>query len=508
MTGQPRVRIAPSPTGEPHVGTAYIALINRAFAKSQNGKFILRIEDTDQTRSTAASEQAIFDSLKWLGLTWDEGPDVGGPYGPYRQSERTEIYQRYAQILLEKGLAYKCFCTKEDLAALREKQEKEKKPAQGYFAQDSPCRKLTPEQIKEKEAKGEPYVIRLKVPDENPDALITFYDHTRKKEISRKYSEIDDQVLLKTDGFPTYHLANVIDDHLMGITHVLRGEEWIVSTPKHILLYNAFGWEAPKFYHLSLLRNPDKNKSKISKRKNPVSLRWFRAAGYVPDALLNFLALMGYSRSAEGKTKEEISSMELFSMDELIHEFIPGRISTTGPAFDYNKLDAINDAYTQKMTIEEFCAYKDERLKYLMEYLGPLAVETKNRFRRLNKEIDDITGFFFKLRLSYDCDEFKKIKMPPAEILSMFKTLKKTFKDKALLLNKPADFHECINEISERCGYSSKSIHMAIRIAASGEGESLPLYESLALLGVYRCISRFDDAGEALEKHIKERKEK
>lgn len=506
MEKQPRVRIAPSPTGEPHVGTAYIALFNRAFAKSQGGKFILRIEDTDQGRSTAASEQAIYDSLRWLGLEWDEGPDIGGPYAPYRQSERTEIYKKYAQELLDKGLAYKCFCTKEDLASMRERQEKEKRPAIGYFASDSPCRHLTPEQIKEKEEQGLPYVIRLKVPDENPDALITFYDHTRKKEISRKYSEIDDQVLLKADGFPTYHLANVVDDHLMGITHVMRGEEWIVSTPKHILLYNAFGWEAPEFYHLSLLRNPDKTKSKISKRKNPVSLRWFRAAGYTPEALLNFLALMGYSRSVEGKTKEEISAMEIFTMDELIKEFDPKRISTTGPSFDYEKLASINDAYTQRMSVSEFCKYKAERTEYLMEYLGDLASETKNRFRRFDKEINTITDFFFRMTMNYKSEEFKKVKLPCPEIAAMLKAVKKAFKDKAQVIRSAEDFHQTIAEIVEKNGFSNKALHMAIRIAVAGCGESLPLYESLALMGVYRCMSRFDEATAALEKFGKEQK--
>ncbi len=507
MTNKPRVRIAPSPTGEPHVGTAYIALFNRAFAKSQGGTFILRIEDTDQGRSTPESEQAIFDSLRWLGLEWDEGPDVGGPFGPYRQSERTEIYRKYAEELLEKGLAYKCFCTKEELAEMRSRQEKEKRPAVGYFASDSPCRRLTPEQIREKEEQGLPYVIRLKVPDDDPDALITFHDHTRGKDISRKYSEIDDQVLLKADGFPTYHLANVIDDHLMGITHVMRGEEWIVSTPKHVLLYKAFGWDPPEFYHLSLLRNPDKTKSKISKRKNPVSLRWFRAAGYTPDALLNFLALMGYSRSVEGRTKEEISSMEIFTMDELAKEFDPKRISTTGPSFDYEKLSAINDAYIQRMSVREFCEYKAARTEYLMEYLGSLAEETKNRFRRFDKEIGTITDFFFRMTMNYRSEEFKKVRLPFDETAAMLRTMKKALKDKAQKIQSPEDFRSIIVETAEGNGYASKALHMAVRVAVAGCGESLPLYESLALLGVYRCMSRLDEAAAALDKFAKENQE-
>ncbi len=504
MENEVRVRIAPSPTGEPHVGTAYIALFNRAFAKSHNGKFILRIEDTDQTRYTENSEKAIFESLRWLGLDWDEGPDIGGPYAPYRQSERTEIYRKYAQELLDKGLAYKCFCTKEELAEMRTRQEKEKRPAVGYFASDSPCRNLTPEQIKEKEEQGIPYVIRLKVPDDDPDALITFFDHTRKKEISRKYSEIDDQVLLKADGFPTYHLANVVDDHLMGITHVMRGEEWIVSTPKHILLYKAFGWKVPEFYHLSLLRNPDKNKSKISKRKNPVSLRWFRAAGYTPEALLNFLALMGYSRNTEGKTKEEISAMDIFTMDELDKEFDPARISTSGPAFDYEKLDSINNTYTERMSIDEFVKYQSERTAYLMKYLGVLAEEVKTRFRRFDKEVNSITDFFFRMKMNYNSKEFKKAKISFEEAGKVLKAVKKVFKDNATKLNTPEEFRECLANIVEKNGFDNRGLHMTVRVAVAGVGESLPLYESLALLGVYRCITRFDEAISALEKFAKE----
>ena len=492
MTSCPRVRIAPSPTGEPHVGTAYIALFNRCYAKSKGGKFILRIEDTDQGRSTDKSEQSIFDSLNWLGLTWDEGPDVGGAYAPYRQSERLDIYREYVKKLLDTGKAYKCFCTKEDLDALRKQQETEKRPAVGYFASDSPCRKLSKEEVEVKEKAGIPYVIRLKVPDEDPNGEITFFDHIRQKEISRKYSEIDEQILLKSDSFPTYHLANVVDDHLMEITDVMRGEEWIVSTPKHILLYRAFGWEAPNFYHLSLLRNPDKNKSKISKRKNPVSLRWFRAAGYTPEALLNFLALMGYSRVSEGKTKEELAELETFTIDELTKEFDPARISSSGPAFDYEKLGVINDIYMQKMTLDEFCEYQNDRLKYLFGYLGDLGSEVKNRYRRFDKEICHITDFLFRLKMNYSQKEFEKVKMPFKEQVVMLKAIQKAFKDNAAKINTVEEFKATAGTLLET--YNSKQFHMALRVAVFASAESLPLYESMALLGVYRCLSRIDEA--------------
>ena len=280
-----KVRIAPSPTGPPHVGTAYVALFNYVFAKQNNGKFVLRIEDTDQTRSTKESELAIYESLRWLGLQWDEGPDIGGDCGPYRQSERAEIHQEYARKLIEMGAAYYCFCTPERLEKMRALQRAAKKPSK----YDRHCLKLSEEEIKQKLANGEKAVIRLKMPSEG----ITIINDYLRGEISFENQKIDDQILLKSDGFPTYHLANVVDDHLMGITHVMRAEEWIPSTPKHIAMYNAFGWEPPVFCHLPLLRNKDK--SKISKRKNPTSLTYYQRAGYLPETLLNFLALNGWT---------------------------------------------------------------------------------------------------------------------------------------------------------------------------------------------------------------------
>ncbi len=283
-----RVRIAPSPTGDPHVGTAYIGLINYIYARQRNGKFVLRIEDTDRARFVATSEQEIFNSLRWLGLTWDEGPDVGGPYGPYRQSERTEIYREHVELLLANGTAYRCFCTAEELEAARKQQMAAKLPPR----YPGTCRHLTPETAKANLAAGKPFVVRMIVPPHAGDATTstTFRDELRG-DITFEHNNVDDQVLMKSDGFPTYHLANVVDDHLMQITDVIRAEEWISSTPKHVLLYRAFGWQQPRFWHMPLLRNLDK--SKISKRKNPVSLIYYRQAGFLPEAVINFLGLMG-----------------------------------------------------------------------------------------------------------------------------------------------------------------------------------------------------------------------
>ena len=329
-----RTRIAPSPTGDPHVGTAYVALFNYALAKKHGGQFILRIEDTDRERSSAASEEMIFEALRWLGLQWDEGPDVGGPVGPYRQSDRTALYREHADLLVQRGAAYPCFCTRERLDALRAEQ----KAGKLNFGYDGRCRGVSAGEAGERREAGEPHVIRLAMPDAGqvvvPDLL--------RGEIEFDNAQVDDQVLLKSDGFPTYHLANVVDDHLMGITHVIRAEEWLSSLPKHVRLYEGFGWEPPVFCHLPLLRNADR--SKISKRKNPVSLNFYRRAGYLPEAMLNYLALMGWAMPDE---REE------FSLEEFVSEFTLERISLGGPVFDVEKLKWLNGKYLRRLEPRE-----------------------------------------------------------------------------------------------------------------------------------------------------------
>ena len=334
MDKKVRTRIAPSPTGDPHVGTAYIALFNLAFANSQKGDFILRIEDTDQNRYTEGSEQMIFDAMHWLDLNYAEGPDVGGEYGPYRQSERFHLYGEYAKKLVEQGGAYYCFCSQDRLEKLRERQKAMGK-APGY---DGHCRSLTAEEVQAKLDAGEPYVIRLKMPYEGE----TVIKDRLRGDIVFENNKIDDQVLLKADGFPTYHLANVVDDHLMGITHVIRAEEWIASTPKHIQLYKAFGWDQPEFIHMPLLRNADR--TKISKRKNPVSLNWYKEQGYLKEGMINFLGLMGYSF---GENKE------IFTLQEFIDNFNIDKVSLGGPVFDLVKLGWVNNQHMRMKDIDE-----------------------------------------------------------------------------------------------------------------------------------------------------------
>jgi glutamyl-tRNA synthetase len=318
-----RTRIAPSPTGDPHVGTAYIALFNYAFAKQHGGQFVLRIEDTDQKRSTAESEQAILDALRWTGLDWDEGPDVGGDFGPYRQSERREHYETHCQSLIDAGHAFHCFCTSEELDAMRAEQMAAKQTPR----YDGRCTHLTPDEVSKRLAEGREHVIRMRVPTEG-DCVVR--DRLRG-DIQIPWAQVDMQVLMKADGLPTYHLANVVDDHLMGITHVIRGEEWIPSAPKHQLLYQYFGWEMPELCHLPLLRNPDQ--SKLSKRKNPTSILFYRDQGFLPEALLNYLGRMGWSMPDE---------REQFSLEEMVEAFNIDRVSLGGPIFDLDKLTWLN----------------------------------------------------------------------------------------------------------------------------------------------------------------------
>ncbi|WP_030527919.1 glutamate--tRNA ligase [Phycicoccus jejuensis] len=341
LPGPVRLRVAPSPTGDPHVGTAYMSLFNLAFARQQGGRFLLRIEDTDRTRFREDSEQQVFDTLRWLGLTWDEGPDVGGPCAPYRQSERLTTYRPYVDRLLADGHAYLCWCSTERLAAMREEQQRLKQPT-GY---DRLCLGKSEEERRALPGFSETPVVRLLVPD---DVELEFDDLIRGRMTAPRP---DDQVILKADGFPTYHLAVVVDDHEMGITHVVRGEEWVSSTPKHVLLYRRLGLEPPRFAHMPLLRN--ENKSKISKRKNPEArLTWFQEEGYLPEALVNFLGLLAYppAQDAEG------NDVEFFTFEEFAQRFDWSLVNPVGPIFDLKKLDWLNGVHIRALSLGDFAS--------------------------------------------------------------------------------------------------------------------------------------------------------
>ena len=462
-----RVRIAPSPTGDPHVGTAWIALFNYVFAKQSGGKFVLRIEDTDQNRARADSEQMIFDALHWLGLSWDEGPDVGGPHAPYRQSERAAIYQKYAQELLAKGGGYRCFCTEDRLEKLRVQQEAlNKGTAKGY---DRLCRKLTPAEAESRAAAGEPFVIRLALPLEG---VITFKDELREKIQKFDVRELDDQVLMKSDGLPTYHLANVVDDHLMEITHVVRAEEWLSSTPKHIVLYNAFGWEPPKFFHMPLLRNADKDKTKISKRHNPVSIFYYRDAGFLPEALRNFLATLGWSFGDD---------REIFSLDEMIQVFSWDRVSLGGPVFDLKKLQHFNEQYVHKLSDDELA---DRVIGWRLnrDYIKRLVPLVRNRIKTLD-EVVPLTEFFFSgdIDLNPIAEQFKVEGVSNADLKQALLAFVEATEardgwTKEMLEDVGAKWLEAQK-------WTLKQGYPLLRFATTGRKASPPLWETMVVLG-------------------------
>ena len=392
-----RTRVAPSPTGDPHVGTAYVALFNYCFAKQHQGEFVLRIEDTDQVRSTKASEQQILDSLRWSGLNWDEGPDVGGPHGPYRQSERKNLYVDHAKLLLDKKEAFRCFCTPERLTQLRQEQMKNGDGKLGY---DGHCLQLTEEEIQAKLDQGVPHVTRLKIPS---SGTCVIHDLLRG-EIEIEWAGVDMQVLLKSDGMPTYHLANVVDDHHMQITHVIRGEEWITSAPKHLRLYQAFGWEAPQLCHLPLLRNPDK--SKLSKRKNPTSINYYERIGILPEALLNYLGRMAWSMPNEE---------EKFSLEEMITHFDLARISLGGPIFDMEKLSWLNARWIREDLDTEQLAQRFAQWVMNPEYFMSILPLVQQRLTRLS-DIGQFSSFFLSGHLEVDADLYQSKKLSTEEV--------------------------------------------------------------------------------------------
>lgn len=457
-----RVRIAPSPTGDPHVGTAYIALFNYVFARKSGGKFVLRIEDTDQSRFRADSEQMIFDALRWTGLSWDEGPDVGGPYGPYRQSERSRFYKDHVGTLLEKGEAYRCFCTEERLQKVRIQQQAEKKTA-GY---DRHCRDLDPSDSRNRAAAGEPHVVRLKVPLEGP---ITFVDKMRG-EITRDAKETDDQVLLKSDGLPTYHLANVVDDHLMEITHVIRAEEWISSTPKHVLLYRAFGWQEPEWIHLSLLRNADK--SKISKRKNPVSINYYRDIGILPEAFLNFLGNMGFSIAGD---------KEQFTLPEMIEAFSWDRVSIGDPVFNIDKLTWMNEQYIHRLSDDEladrFLAWRLGR-----DYLKTLMPLYRQRIKKLDELVPQ-TMFYFAGDLDYTpvLGELAIAGVEPDAVAAALLAYVDRFEARegfsAAMLEEEAKAWAAAH------GWKPKQAYPLLRLATTARAQTPPLFDTMSVLG-------------------------
>ena len=468
-----RVRIAPSPTGDPHVGTGYIALFNYAFAKQKGGKFILRIEDTDQKRSTPESEQAILDAIDWLGINWDEGPNKGGPKGPYRQSERTEIYREHAQILLESGGAYKCVCTSERLEALRKEQMANKASFLGY---DGRCRERPASEIEEEISKGASFVVRLKTP---ASGTSNFSD-TLRGDIAINWEEIDDQVLVKSDGFPTYHLANVVDDHLMEITHVIRGEEWISSTPKHVHLYKSFGWQAPEFVHLPLLRNQDK--SKVSKRKNPVSISYYKQAGFLPEVFINFLGMMAFT-FADGR--------EVFTLSDFVENFDLKRISLGGPVFEQQKLLWLNGRYLrEKRSASEYKNYIIEQL-FNDEYLSKVTELVQPRVEK-SEDFIDYAGFFFAATVPTEVEKLVIKDLSKKKSTKRYEELVERVD--GLYDFSPENIKILLNSFCEQKDLRARDVFMNVRLMVTGRKSSPDLFETMSVLGRERCRQRMRHA--------------
>ena len=471
-----KTRVAPSPTGDPHLGTAYVALFNWIFAKKYKGSFILRIEDTDQARSSEDSETAILDSLKWLGLDWDEGPDVGGSLGPYRQSERKKIYREYAEKLLSTGKAFRCFCTAERLDQLRSDQ-RAKKETSRY---DGFCLTLSEKEVKQRLERDEPHVIRMIVPEDGDSV----FDDLLRGEIRIPYSQVDMQILIKTDGMPTYHMAVVVDDHLMEISHVIRGEEWINSVPKHVLLYQYFGWEVPEFLHLPLLRNPDQ--SKLSKRKNPTSINFYRDSGFLPDSLINYLCLMGWTMPDE---------RELFDLDEMVEAFEEKRLSVGGPIFDQQKLSWINGQYIRAMSDQDFV---DQITNQIVnpEKIKDLAILLKDRIEKFTDVIEKIDYIVGERKTLEEAD----LDFPSLQRESVVRIL--YLASRSLEAAKNWDKDEIFRSFTlaaKSLDVEFKKFMMPVFVAISGKKVSLPVFDSMILLGrdvsIHRMRSALDCLG-------------
>lgn len=478
MSSEVRVRFAPSPTGYLHVGGARTALFNYLFAKNRGGKFILRIEDTDQSRYHEGALKEIFTSMEWLGLNWDEGPEVGGDCGPYFQSERLEKYKSAVEELITNGHAYKCFCTADRLTKLREEQEKNKTSKTGY---DRHCRDLSKEEVDAKISAGDPYVIRLKVPD---GETVKFNDMVRG-EIQYSSDVLDDMVLLKTDGFPTYHLANIVDDHDMRISHVLRGDEWIASTPKHVLLYNAFGWEPPVFAHLPVILA--EGGGKLSKRKGAASVMDYKKEGFLPEGLFNFLALLGWNPGDD---------REVMSIEELIKAFTLEKVSPKPSVFDSKKLEWMNGQYMANVDIDRI--YGD--IKELWNENG-INSETDETFQRKvlelmksrSKRVTDLatgTAYFFEDPKEYDPKSVKKgWKSGASDLLT---TLIDKFESLQDFSHDPLD--SLFSSYAEENELGLGKLILPVRLAISGVGFGAGLYDLMELLGKETVIRRMSAA--------------
>ncbi|MDF3016499.1 MAG: gltX [Thermomicrobiales bacterium] len=485
-----RVRFAPSPTGFLHIGGARTALFNWLLAHGQaqregrEAAFLLRIEDTDRNRYVEGAEQGIIDILRWFGLDWDEGPDVGGPLGPYRQSERTALYRDHAARLLESGHAYRCFCTPERLQQVREEQTA-RKEAPGY---DRFCRDLAAERVEANLAAGMPFSIRFRMPLEGETRVVDLL----RGEIVFQNANLEDLILLKSDGYPTYHLANVVDDHLMAISHILRGEEWIPTAPIHVRLYDAFRWDAPQFAHMPLILAP--GGGKLSKRHGSTAMEEFRAQGYLPEALMNYLALLGWS--LDGTT-------EMFSRDDLLETFTLQRVNPSPGTFDYNKLRWFNQQYINHvLTLEELTVRVMPFLAVAgliapgpfapdhpdFARLEPVVALLKDRLETL-ADAPELMAYFLESGLEpYDPVLLIPKKMTRDDALAALEAVAALLPEVDLGNEEATEAR--FRALADELGLKAGSLFMPVRVAVTGRTQSPGLFETLRVIGAERVGAR------------------
>jgi glutamyl-tRNA synthetase len=476
-----RVRFAPSPTGSLHIGSVRTTLYNHFFARQNDGKLVLRIEDTDQDRLVPGAVDSIYDGLGWLRVTWDEGPREGGPHSPYIQSERLPLYQEHVQKLVDAGDAYLCFCSKERLAAMRAQQAARKE----ITRYDRFCRNIDPGVAAER-AKTESHVVRLKVPDEGTLAIDDLvYGH-----VEWPINTIEDQVLLKSDGFPTYHLAVVVDDHVMGITHIFRGEDWLPSTPKHVLIFRAFGWELPPIAHFPNVLGPDGKK--LAKRHGATKVEEFKTQGYLPEAMVNYLALVGWSPGTEE---------EIFSMDDLIERWRMDQVQRAGGKWDKARLDWFNGMWIRKLSEDDLLGRLRDFLptEWDQEIMRKALPFLRERMRTLADARDQVE-FLFAEPPPYEARALVPKKREPQEALDVL------VKATVLLAHiEPFDhaaIRAAIEGIAAEMDWSLKDTSQPIRVAITGRTIGLPLFESLELLGRERALARIEIAQDLLEKGV------
>ncbi len=482
-----RVRFAPSPTGQPHVGNIRSALFNWLFARHHGGAFVLRIEDTDVARRVEGAVEAIMHALVWLGLDWDEGPEVGGPFAPYFQSQRLPIYHEHAERLLAQGKAYRCYCPPERLTQLRAEQRARGEPP-GY---DRRCRYLSPAERAALEVETDRSVIRFAM----PEAGTTVFHDLIRGEISFDNATLEDFVMIKSDGYPTYHFANVVDDHLMEITHVLRAEEWIPSTPLHVRLYEAFGWQPPAFAHLPVILAPDR--SKLSKRHGATYVGEYEALGYLPEALVNYLALLGWSWDER---------TEIFSREELVEKFDLDRVNPSPAVFNIEKLNWMNGYYINHIIPVEDLARRcvpfmqragllpsedDPAFAELYAYFLRIVPLIKERMKFL-REAPELTDFFFASELHYRSEELVGKGMDGPSSLEALRAAREALT--ALPSWDRASLEAALRDLAARLQLRTGPFFMILRVAVTGRTVAPPLFETMEVLGRERALSRIDRA--------------